>query len=114
VLILTLAAFACRRTPSPQVRARQVGSWLAATSGVVSSWAAGSISPAAAESNLDSTSRTLGEVSREELPEPLAAKLKEAIRLVAEAREAVRAGDKNVAMTKSQALLALAQEMTAS
>ena len=111
VVLLTLAAFACDRAPSPEVRARQVGSWLAATSGVVSSWAAGSISAAAADNNLESTARTIDDVSREGLSVPMAESLRDALRHIAEAREAVRAGDKARAATKAQDLAALGRSL---
>jgi len=114
VLILTVAAVACRRPPSPEVRARQVGSWLTATSGVVSSWAAGSISAAAAESNLESTARTIDDVSREGLPESMAGSLSAALRHIAEAQEAVRVGDKTRAATKAEDIAALARALGSS
>jgi hypothetical protein len=108
VLFFVLTALSCRGGASPEQRARDVASWLSASSGIVASWASGSISPAAAESNLESTARTIGDVSRESLPAPAAQAMKDALRLIGEAREAVRAGDKARAAAKAEQLAALA------
>jgi hypothetical protein len=97
--------------PAPEQRARDVASWITATSGVVASWVSGSISAAAADSNLESTARTLGDVSREGLPAPTAEALGAALRHIAEAREAVRTGDKARATAKAEDLAALARTL---
>ena len=112
LLFFTFAGLACGRAPSPEARARDVGSWLGASGGVVTSWVGGSISSAAAESNLESTARTIGDVSREGLPGPLAERLGDAARAVERAREAVRAGDKAAATASAEEMARVSRQLS--
>jgi hypothetical protein len=115
LVVFAMAGLSCHgRSPSPEERAHDVASWLSATSGVVKSWVGGSISAAAAESNLESTARTIADLSREGLPESMAQRLRGAQRLVAEAHAAVRAGDKGTAAAKATDIAALARALGSS
>lgn len=98
---------ACRRPATPA----EVSSWLRATGGVLQSWQDGSISAAAADSNLEATEKMIADLPPGSLPAEFTPKIEQASRVLAEARRAVSAGDRRAAKDAGFQLRILAAQL---